>query len=130
MDRIIFSFLLIFLISCSKHIEINDISIKLSDNLSSTYTVNFKTSLESEAYIQYWENSEQVFSSPVYYGDSFSIPLSFLKPSFDYNFKIVTSNKSSILYTFKTNDAPDFFPKLDLEKKNNFSFDGYKIFSF
>ena len=128
MDRIIFSFLLIFLISCSKNIEINDISIKLSNSLSSTYTVNFKTSLESEAYIQYWENSEEVFSSPLYYGDSFSIPLSFLKPSFDYNFKIVTSNKSSILYTFKTNDAPDFFPKLDLEKKNNFSFDGYLFF--
>ena len=85
MDRIVFSFLLIFLISCAKSIEIKDISIKLSDNLSSTYTVNFKTNLKGEAHVEYWENDEEVFSSPLFYGDSFNIPLSFLKPSSNYN---------------------------------------------
>ena len=128
MDRIFLSFLLIFLISCSKNIEIKDVSIKLSNNLSSTYIINFKINLKSEAHIQYWENGKEVFSSPLFYGDSFSIPLSFLKPSSNYNFKIVTPNKSSIPYTFKTNEVPDFFPKLDLEKKNNFSFHGYLFF--
>ncbi len=128
MDRIFLSFLLIFLISCSKNIDIKDVSIKLSNNLSSTYIINFKINLKSEAHIQYWENGKEVFSSPLFYGDSFSIPLSFLKPSSNYNFKIVTPNKSSIPYTFKTNEVPDFFPKLDLEKKNNFSFHGYLFF--
>ena len=128
MDRIFLSFLLIFLISCSKNIEIKDVSIKLSNNLSSIYIINFKINLKSEAHIQYWENGKEVFSSPLFYGDSFSIPLSFLKPSSNYNFKIVTPNKSSIPYTFKTNEVPDFFPKLDLEKKDNFSFDGYLFF--
>ena len=128
MDRIFLSFLLIFLISCSKNIEIKDVSIKLSNNLSSIYIINFKINLKSEAHIQYWENGKEVFSSPLFYGDSFSIPLSFLKPSSNYNFKIVTPNKSSIPYTFKTNEVPDFFPKLDLEKKNNFSFHGYLFF--
>ena len=128
MDRIFLSFLLIFLISCSKNIDIKDVSIKLSNNLSSTYIINFKINLKSEAHIQYWENDKEVFSSPLFYGDSFSIPLSFLKPSSNYNFKIVTPNKSSIPYTFKTNEVPDFFPKLDLKKKNNFSFHGYLFF--
>ena len=120
MNRIIFTYLLILLVSCSNDIEFKDVSIKLSDNLSSTYIVNFKTSSKGEANVEYWKNSEEIFSSPLFYGDSFSIPLSFLKPSSNYNFKIVTSTQSSIPYTFKTNDVPKFFPKLDLEKKNNF----------
>lgn len=128
MNRIIFTYLLILLVSCSNDIEFKDVSIKLSDNLSSTYIVNFKTSSKGEANVEYWKNSEEIFSSPLFYGDSFSIPLSFLKPLSNYNFKIVTSNQSSIPYTFKTNDVPKFFPKLDLEKKNNFSFDGYLFF--
>ena len=81
MDRIVFSFLLIFLISCAKSIEIKDISIKLSDNLSSTYTVNFKTNLKGEAHVEYWENDEEVFSSPLFYGDSFNIRVTYLTPS-------------------------------------------------
>ena len=116
------------LISCSSKTEFEDVSVQLPNYLSSSYYIDFKTNHKDSVEVSYWENSEDELLSLSKYGDSFNIPLPFLKSSKDYKFKISSSNSSSIIYTFKTNNLPDFFPKFELEKDPEFSFDGYLFF--
>ena len=98
------------LISCSSKTEFEDVSVQLPNYLSSSYYIDFKTNHKDSVEVSYWENSEDELLSLSKYGDSFNIPLPFLKSSKDYKFKISSSNSSSILYVFKTNNLPDFFP--------------------
>ena len=129
-----YSFLILLLIiSCSKKNNFNEVSVKLPNYNHSKYHVNFKTDFSTSVKISYWKDQNEVLYSSTYLGDSLNIELPYLKPSSNYTFKIdeISNSKiinSSTLYSSKTRDLPNFFPKFNLMKDSLFSFNGYLLF--
>ena len=120
--------LFFLLVSCQKKNQFVDVSINLPSYNQSKYEINFKTEIDDDIFITYWDEEDNKLSSSLKNKSDDYVVIPFLKPSTNYFFKIYSKNISSKLYTFKTHDLPENFPEFNLKKDSLFSFNGYLLF--
>jgi hypothetical protein len=123
--------LLFFIVSCDNKIIHNDVTLKRSSYYYSNYDIKFSLNQVGDSYVSYWsEGSTDKLKSKVSKSKkNHTIPLTIIEPSVKYNFVIHSSSNNlsytSKLFSFTSSEIPYEFPSFEIEKNNNYDFDGY-----